>query len=215
MQNPIASKTKFSEIYPRCYKTLVPIIWILFMVYCIMCTVFDLYYCLAHGHLQGMIWLYTCGNLVMGLACCMNFLPYSPPSDKSIDDDPTMYWSYIIWFITCFVGKIVTIVIFTLNEQGKINIGLNPDAFIISCINWLVSSSPGTGPIVLAWVIFAVTCPFIFTYDIWKAYNPSEQTIPKCKEQYVTEQLSVYDISGLENSFPQLELDEGISVTEV
>jgi len=129
----------------------------------------------------------------------MYFLPYSPPSDKSIDDDPKTYWFYIIWFITCFIGKIVTIIIFTLNDQGKINIGLNPDAFIISCINWLVSSSPGTGPVVLAWVIFAVSWPFIFAYGIWKAYNPSERkqtNMSKCKEQIVTDQISFYEISG-------------------
>jgi hypothetical protein len=167
-------KTNFSEIYPRCYRILIPTVWIMFMIFVIMCIVFDLYYCLEHKHLAGMIWLYTCGTLCMILVCTINCIPYAPPSENSVYDYPKVVWFYIIWFIVCFIAKIVTIIIFILNEQGKINIGLDPDSFIISVINWLVSSSPGTAPVAFAMVAFTISCPFVICGLICESYAPNQ-----------------------------------------
>jgi hypothetical protein len=188
LQPPVKPKITFTEKYPKCTK-LAPLGWFMFSIYIIMCICYDLYYCMQHSHMAGMIWLYTCGSLcacIFSYVGCSNF--YSPVfgEDEGPNDHPTWLWVYIVWGTICFFGKITSIIIFTLNEEGKIDIGMSPDSFVISVINWLVSFSIGLGPTAFLLASFIICCPCMMCFpDMmfmmggkegrYKMYNYEEQ----------------------------------------
>lgn len=180
MINPNRSEIEKTPSKSWCRMYLDGILMILALGYVIMCITYDLYYCMKHNHLAGMIWIYTCGTMSASMICCTNCIClYGVSGETSPSKQPKLVCFYIICGIVSVIGKIVSIIIFTLNDEEKINIGINPDSIAISLINFAISFSPGVMPVIIGTIIlFIIGIPVQICYICYETEHNYHDTIP-------------------------------------